>query len=67
MYRVTHVKIRSFEKTIAFQTCFGFTNVKSSEMHSFVRGTGIEPFETMDFEMVHPVNCLHPHQIYVHY
>ena len=60
MYRVTHVKIRSFEKTIAFQTHFGFTNIKSSEMHSFLRGTRIQPFEMTGLDLGHPVNCLHP-------
>ena len=49
-----------WKKPTAFQTCFGFTNVKSSEMHSFLRGTGMQPFEKADFALGHPVNCLHP-------
>ena len=60
MYRVTQLIVRYFEKSIVLQTCFGFTNIKSSEMHSFLRGTRIQPFEMTGLDLGHPVNCLHP-------
>ena len=61
MHRVTQIKIRYFEETMYRPSkMFGVTFEKSSEMHSFLRGTMIQPFEMTDFALGHSVNCLHP-------